>query len=113
MSEGCGGNCNCNNENHLSFFKASFWDLWFQKIFRNVASVKYQWLAALAIPTFWAMFTGEWHRPLDAAPEFVPMLDHTIGYTFLGGGFITLATTRIIARTKLVEPREEVLDTDK
>jgi hypothetical protein len=51
--------------------------------------------------------------PEGVKPEFIPMLDHTIGYTFLGGGFITLATTRIIARTKLVEPREEILDTDK
>lgn len=114
MSDQCDGSCNCNKEHNLTIFGKSFWDLWFQKIFRNVASVKYQWLAALAIPTFWAMFSGEWYYPTNAAPQFIPMLSHTIGYSFLGGGFITLATARIVARTKLVEPKgEDELDTDK
>lgn len=110
----CGGDCGIKepNERNLSFFGKKFWDLWLQKVFRNVASVKYQWLVYMAIPTFWAMFTGQWYQPIDAAPTFIPLLDHTIGYTFLGGGFVTLATTRIIARTKLVESKEE-LDTDR
>lgn len=115
MSDQCDGNCKCNDESHLTFFGKSFWDLWFQKIFRNFASVKYQWLLYMAVPTFLAMFTGRWYYPTDGgAPQFIPMLSHTIGYSFLGGGFITLATSRIIARTKLVEPKgEDELDTDK
>lgn len=122
MSEGC-GNCDgsCQSEKKdekkkITIFGTTFWDLWFQKMLRNIASVKYQWLLFLAVPTFWAMFfNGQWYVPADfSKPEFVPMLDHTIGYTFLGGGFITLATSRIIARTKLTEPTsDDVLDTDK
>jgi len=87
----------------ISIFNRTFWDLWIQKLLRNIASVKYQWLLYMAIPTFWAMFTGHWYHPKDAAPVFVPMLNHTIGYTFMGGGFITLATSRIIARTQLTD----------
>lgn len=120
MSEGCGncdGSCHSDekDEKKVTLFGKTFWDLWFQKMFRNIASVKYQWLLFLSVPTFWAMFTGHWHIPADfAKPEFVPMLDHTIGYTFLGGGFVTIATSRIIARTKLTEPTSDnVLDTDK
>jgi hypothetical protein len=97
----------------LSVFNGTFWDLWVQKIFRNIASVKYQWLLYMAIPTFWAMFNGKWYCPPDAAPSFIPMLNHTIGYTFLGGGFITLAVSRIVARTKLTEDDVQVLDTDE
>ena len=80
----------------ISFFKKTFWDLWLQKIFRNFASVKYQWLTLLYIPTVWGMF----HTPSGGTE---PWISATVGFTFLGGGFVTLAITRIIARTKLVE----------
>jgi len=80
----------------ISFFNKTFWDLWFQKIFRNFASVKYQWLTFLYIPTIWGMF----HFPAGGKE---PWISPTIGFAFLGGGFITLAITRIIARTQLNE----------
>jgi hypothetical protein len=91
----------------ISIFKKTFWDLWLQKCFRNVASVKYQWMLLLYIPVIWGMFNinGLTNEPWISATE---------GLTFLGGGFITLATSRLIARTKLVENKgEEELDTDK
>ncbi len=91
----------------LSFWKKSFWDLWLQKIFRNFASMKFQWMVALYIPTLWGMFNV---NPVSKEP----WVSATIGFTFLGGGFITLAITRIIARTKLVEDNEldSLLDKD-
>jgi len=98
----------------LSFFKKNFWDLWFQKIFRNFASMKFQWLTLLYIPTIWGMF----HTPPGSQ---TPWVSASVGFTSLGGGFVTLAITRIIARTKLVEDssdedsldRSGNLDTDK
>ena len=98
----------------ISFFRKSFWDLWFQKIFRNFASMKFQWLTLLYIPTIWGMF----HIPPGGKE---PWVSASVGFTFLGGGFVTLAITRIIARTKLVEDsgdedsldRSGNLDTDK
>jgi len=92
-------------EQEVSFFNRTFWDLWFQKIFRNFASVKYQWLTILYIPTVWGMF----HMPPGSKE---PWISATIGFTFLGGGFVTLAITRIIARTKLSEDSdtESLLD---
>ena len=91
----------------ISIFKRTFWDLWFQKCFRNVASVKYQWMLLLYIPVIWGMFN------INVVTN-KPWISSTEGLAFLGGGFITLATTRIIARTKLVENKgEEDLDTDR
>lgn len=98
----------------ISFFKKNFWDLWFQKIFRNFASMKFQWLFLLYVPTIWGMFH---ESPITKQP----WVSASIGFTFLGGGFVTLAITRIIARTKLVEDssdedsldRSGNLDTDK
>ena len=93
-----------------SILNASFWDIWIQKILRNVASMKFQWLLLLYIPTIIGMFMMV---PESKPP--VPYISATIGLGFLGGGFITLATSRIIAKTRLKEngnaPKE--LDTDK
>ena len=92
----------------VSIFDRSFWDLWFQKILRNVASVKYQWLLLLYIPIIWGMF----HT--NAKGEV--WISATLGLGFLGGGFITLATSRIVARTSLFEKKGEAaseLDTDQ
>ena len=33
----------------ISIFEKTFWDLWLQKLFRNIASVKYQWLMLLYV----------------------------------------------------------------
>ena len=80
-----------------------FWRLWIQKLLRNIASVKYQWMLLLYVPVIIGMFS---------TPQIITP---TLGLGFLGGGFITLASTRILARTSLVEPKneEEDLDTDK
>jgi hypothetical protein len=99
----------------ISFFNMSFWDLWLQKLFRNFASVKYQWLMLLYVPIIWGMF--------NVIPDVKPLqrwITPTLGLSFLGGGFITLALGRIYAKTSLKEIGEdnadrdrEILDTDK
>lgn len=92
----------------LSVFKKTFWDFFVMKIFRNIASVKYQWMILLYIPIIWGMFninekTGN------------PWIAATLGLGFLSGGFLTLATSRIIMRTKLTEENGDIvgLNTDK
>ena len=89
----------------------SFWDLWVQKILRNIASVKYQWLLFLYIPVIWGMFNTK--PPIPPATVGEPWISASLGLGFLGGGFITLATTRMVARTKLTEDNGNDLDTDK
>jgi len=102
----------------LSVFNRTFWDLFLQKCFRNIASVKYQWLLLLYIPVIWGMFNINPYTNL-------PWISAIEGLSFLGGGFVTLATTRIIAKTKLTEDSDsestcvtnsagnKVLDTDR
>jgi hypothetical protein len=86
-----------------------FWTLWFQKILRNIASVKYQWLLLLYIPVIWGMFNIP-----EGSSTGEPWISASVGLTFLGGGFVTLATSRIIARTRLVESNDDgTLDTDR
>lgn len=97
---------NTNPYDKVTITDRSFWDLWIQKLLRNVASVKYQWLLFMYIPVIWGMF----HMPEGSK---VPWISATLGLGFLGGGFITLATSRIIARTKLTENGQEELDTEK
>lgn len=91
----------------LSICNLTFWDMWIQKLFRNVASMKFQWLLLLYIPVIWGMFHM---MPGDGGK---PWISATIGLSFLGGGFVTLATSRIIARTKLANGTNGDLDTDK
>lgn len=88
----------------LSFFSKRFWDLWLMKIFRNFASMKFQWMLLLYVPVIWGMFNIK-----NATEPWIPAV---AGLSFLGGGFITLAASRIIARTKLTENGNE-FDTDK
>jgi hypothetical protein len=92
----------------LSFFNSTFWNLWFMKIFRNIASVKYQWLLFLYIPTIWGMFNLN-----EKTNE--PWISATLGLTFLGGGFITLATSRLISQSSLTEDVDDgnTLNTDR
>jgi len=80
----------------ITIFGPSFWDLWLQKIFRNVASMKFQWMLLLYIPVIWGMFNFP-----DGQND--PWISATEGLAFLGGGFVTIATTRIIAKTSLKE----------
>ena len=42
----------------ISVFNKTFWDLWLQKMFRNLASVKYQWMLLIYLPVIWGMFHG-------------------------------------------------------
>jgi len=103
--------CGCKKENldeKPSFFNSTFWDLWLQKIFRNFASMKFQWMVILCSIVVYGMF----FRTMPGDPK-VPLISASLGMTFLGGGFITLATSRIIARTKLTEPSDDKFDTDK
>jgi hypothetical protein len=54
--------------------------------------------------------------PVPPAVVGEPWISATLGLGFLGGGFITLATSRIIARTRLTDsesPESQELDTDK
>lgn len=76
----------------------------FQKIFRNIASVKYQWLLLLYVPVIYGMF----HEGLKSGE---PWISPALGLGFLGGGFITLATSRLIANTKLHEDVEDSIRT--
>jgi hypothetical protein len=92
----------------LSVFNSTFWNLWLMKIFRNIASVKYQWLLFLYIPTIWGMFN------LNSKTN-EPWISATLGLGFLGGGFITLATSRLISQSSLTEDVEDgnTLNTDR
>lgn len=107
MAEETEHKCDCVEPEKLSIFKSNFWDLWTQKLLRNLASMKFQWLVILYIPVIWGMFNMN-----TAIEPAAPWISAEIGLGFLGGGFITLATSRIIARTKLAENTGE-LDTDK
>jgi len=95
----------------LSVFNRTFWDFWLQKILRNLASVKYQFMVAF----FWLVAYGMFIERGDSGVTFISA---TAGLTFLGGGFITLVTSRLVIRTSLFEPKENnkennKLDTDK
>lgn len=92
----------------LSVFNRTFWNLWLMKLFRNIASVKYQWLLFLYIPTIWGMF----HINEKTNSPWISSME---GLAFLGGGFLTLATSRLIAQSSLVEDSESInnINTDK
>ena len=106
------------NGTKISVFNCTFWDLWLQKVFRNFASMKYQWMLLLYIPVIKGMFDGKW---IDGI--WVSKIGVVEGLAFLGGGFITLAVSRLIAKTTLTEDDEngtvltngdgeKILDTD-
>jgi len=79
-----------------------FWDLWFMKHLRNIASIKYQFMVAFFVLIAYGMF--------NVGPDGAPWVSETKGLSFLGGGFLALATTRIIAKTRLTN--NDQLDTD-
>ena len=81
-------------EGDFSFWNGTFWDLWWQKNFRNLASAKYQWLFFLYVPTIYGMFT-------EGLTSGQPWISATLGLSFLGGGFVTLALGRFMANTNL------------
>jgi len=93
--------------NKISILNRSFWDLWLQKIFRNIASVKYQFMVAF----FWLVVYGMF---VEKTAKGEPFISATVGLAFLGGGFISLVTSRLMMRSSLFESREVgELDTDK
>ena len=87
----------------LSVFGKTFWDLWLMKNLRNLASIKYQFLVAFFVLITYGMFNVNEITKL-------PWIPATSGLAFLGGGFLTLATARIVSKTKLTENND--LDTD-
>lgn len=90
----------------VSAFNRSFWDLWIQKIFRNFASIKYQFMVAF----FWLIVYGMFFAK-DADGD--PYIGVAAGLGFLSGGFITLVTSRMLVRTSLFETKEHDIDTDR
>ncbi|GAG26140.1 unnamed protein product [marine sediment metagenome] len=92
------------DKKEITVFGLSFLDLWIQKMFRNVASAKYQFMAAMFIIITYGMFNVNDHT-------HAPWISATLGLSFLGGGFITFATSRIYMNTKLRENND--LNTDK
>lgn len=96
------------DNNKLSVSNMTFWDMWLQKIFRNLASMKFQMLLLLYIPVIIGIFSGHWAKDV-----WVSKIDPKIGLGFLGGGYVTLALGRVYARTKLTENNSNHLDCDK
>lgn len=94
-------------EDRLSFFSKNFWDFFLQKIFRNFSSAKYQWLFLLYLPTIIGMFSGKWVDDI-----WVSKISPSLGLGFLGAGFVTFATSRIIMNTNLVNKKDDKMDSD-
>lgn len=91
----------------ISAFNKSFWDLWIQKVFRNLASMKFFILLIFIAIVAYGMFT-------ICPVTNLPWISASLGLGFLGLGFVTVATSRIVANTRLTEnkPADE-LDCDK
>lgn len=91
----------------ITIFDRSFWDLWIQKLLRNFASIKYQFMVAF----YWLVIYGMF---IEKNADGTPFIGATAGLAFLGGGFITLVTSRIVVRTSLFPPKENgQIDTDQ
>lgn len=86
----------------LSILGKTFWDLWLMKLLRNMVSIKYQFLIAFFVLIAYGMFNINEITKL-------PWIPATSGLAFLGGGFLTLATARIVAKTQLKEKDNEDL----
>ena len=97
---------NHNPYEKVSLFNRSFWDLWGQKLFRNFASVKYQFMVAFFTVIIYGMFGAD-------NTDGTALLSMTDGLLFLGGGFISLMTGRIAMRSSLVVPADDGMDTDR
>lgn len=92
------------DKKEITAFGLSFWDLWIQKMFRNIASAKYQFMAAMFTIITYGMFN------INETTKN-PWITAALGLSFLGGGFITFATSRIYMNTKLRE--DNTLNTDR
>jgi hypothetical protein len=89
----------------ITIFDRSFWDLWIQKIFRNLASMKCQFLWAF----FWTVIYGMY---IGTDKTGVNYISPTLGLGFLSGGFITLVTAKLAVKTSLFESPSDPLDSD-
>lgn len=92
----------------LSVRNWTFWDLWLQKILRNLASMKFQMLLLLYVPVIYGIFSGHWDSHM-----WYSKIDPKIGLGFLGGGYVTLALGRVYAQTKLIENGNKQTNNDK
>jgi len=81
----------------------TFINLWVRKLLRNISSMKYQILIAIYIAMVIGMFSGHWTENGKWEAKIPP----AYACTLLGGGFVTLAGTRLYARTKLTEDEDE------
>lgn len=100
------GKCLCND---LSVFKIRFWDLWLQKLLRNLASVKVQ----LMISFYWFVVYGMFFAK-DQHGD--PIIGAIAGLSFLGGGFVSIATARLMVKSSLFEHEDEmtrIMNTDR
>ncbi len=97
---------NGNQYDKITIFDRSFWDLWIQKLLRNTASIKYQFMVAF----FWLVTYGMFIAENADGTSFISA---TAGLAFLSGGFITLVTSRLVVRTSLFTPPEGNVDTDR
>lgn len=91
-------------EQKISIFNRTFIDLWAQKMMRNTASVKYQFMVAFFVVVVYGMFA---YKDTDGS-TFISAVE---GLSFLSGGFITLVTSRLVIRTSLFEPKDESVTT--
>lgn len=80
-----------------------FFKLWSQKILRNVGSIKVQVLMTIVLITSYGMFSGHWTD--DGRWE--SKINATAGCGLLGASFVTLAGTRIFAKTRLHSDNDE------
>jgi hypothetical protein len=71
--------------------------------------MKFQWMVILCTIVVYGMY----FKTMPGVTPPTPYISAEIGLGFMGGGFITLATSRIIARTRLTESTNGELDTDK
>lgn len=90
----------------ISIFDRSFWDLWVQKILRNFASMKCQFIWGI----FWLVCYGMFHCK-DKVGDFV--ISPTLGLGFLSGGFIALLGAKLAVKTSLFESPTDPLDSDQ
>jgi len=90
----------------LSVLKFKFWDLVIMKNIRNFSSMKYQLLLIMVAVVVYGMFN-------TIPGTTTTYISDTVGLPLLGGGFISLATARVVARTKLRDDTHSELDTDR
>lgn len=81
----------------LSILHWKFWDLWLQKALRNLVSLKFWVLVFMGWCSYKGLFLmgrwvdGHWESPVSA----------TIAFGLIGGGFVTVAVSRVYVKVKL------------